>query len=518
MRALHCFAALTLALAPVAAGAAPLPKPEEIAEADERVLLPRLAAAIDGDESAEESLASLDRLLAELTRPTRLRGIVQFVRAGLLTQQQEELEGREAIRESIRLLPGYSGPLFFASQLYAFTDQPGPATDYLLRAIEIDPVLVNVIGDYEIGNLLRRLAEASDDRRAEALSERLLESGWSQGRSSTISSMAMRVLEARLDRGDVQGAAKMVPKLVTPSGFARLLTRKKFLPLREHVFDWAGPRLEKQWPIYLDQARAEWEVSHDLDAGLDYAQALAAAGHDATLAATFLPLFQREISAADYRLIFIAPVVATGLARLGRWDEAFDLFEHALRVWPAGESALAINLTGNRAKLLASRGEFEAAVTAFDKVLEEAARWGGEVNGGALRAIHLYRACALEQLGRTDTDMISMAIVAQRRAIEPISFVYLQLCANDLESARETFLNALKNEATRGDVIGVMQPADEEPLDSAFSRTMAERWRRLRSDKRLIAAVREYGTILSEPVNAGAPDERIPAAEGAEVY
>lgn len=501
---------LSLMAAPAAAD--PLPKPEMIALPEERALLDPLLRALGEPKSATEALLAFDALLARLPSPTRFRGLVQFFRGSALAAEEREREAMDAIAESIRLLPEYSAPLLVASQISAFDDRPDLGTDYLLRASRLDPIIVNELGDYEIGNMLTRLGEINDRKRALALSERLLEIGWNKGSYRTISSMAMNLLEARIDSGNVAGAAALVPKILSPWSFAQLMTRKKFEPLRPAVEAWAGPRIEKQWPIFLEQARAEWEASNDLEAGNSYAAALASAGHDRTLIATFMPLFQRPIDAQQFQLIFIAAPLASALARSGRWDEALGLFDTALAAWPEGESANALNLTGNRGRLLFFKGDFTAALARLDKSIADAAKWGGEVNSGAVAAMHLYRACALEQLGRRDEAVTSSAIVASQKAARPASFVYLQLCRGDQGFARAALLQALEDPETRDQVIDWVQPSDHVSYDSPFARTMAERERQLKADETLVAAVRKYGRILPHPINASAPPEKAPAA------
>jgi tetratricopeptide (TPR) repeat protein len=321
--------------------------------------------------------------------------------------------------------------------------------------------------------------------------------------------MAMKVIETRLKRGDIAGAAAMVPKIVSPFVFSQLLTEKEFYALRPAVEAWAGSRLEKQWEIYLEQARAEWEASNDLEAGVGYVRALGNAGHDRTLAATFLPLFDRPIDPnRDQDLVFIAPMVASALARLGRWDEAFRLFEKALVAWPEGSWANALNLTTNRARLLFYKGDFKAAVAQLEKDLDNAAKWSGQVHEGAIASMHLYRACALEQLGRGDEAASSSALVTGRKTVNPTRFAFLQLCRNDIGWARQTLLQALESEATRASVIAWMQPSNEETYASDFAKLMHARARQLRTDKELVAAVSKYGRILSEPINAAAPPEK----------
>jgi len=505
----HLLILTALVVAAPASAAEYLPVVEQIVSPEEKPLLQSLLQAVAKAERGEDALNELNQLLGKLQRPTPFRGFVQFIRAGILSEDVgKEAEARAAIIESIRLLPQYGAPLILGAEIEAYGDRPGLAADYLLRASQIDPETVNQIDGYEINNVFMRLRQVNDDRRSAKLAERLVEIGWSNGSFTLVSSMAMEVLEARLSRGDVDGAARMLPKIVTPAAFARLQRENRFDVLRAAVEAWAGSNFEKIWPIYLDQAQAEWEASHDPATAGAYAGALAAAGHDATLIRTFLPVFNRKLDAAgDFELIFVVPIVANALSRQGRWDDAYGLYEKALGIWPVGQSASSINLTGNRAKLRLTQGEFRLALRELDEVIQDAKRWGGHVSASTLASIHTYRACALEQLGRGREDISSVAVVTGWKRSSPTTMVYLQLCKNDLAGARTTLLEAIESEATRDDVIAFMQPTDERVQDSAFARLMASRFAQLRADKALLEATRKYGRIRIQPINVGAPPE-----------
>lgn len=513
MRYRALFVALALFAAPVGAAAEPLPAIERIVTADERQYLPTVSRLIEGNADREEMLVALDALLVKLSDPTPFRGLIQFLRANIFADLDKPAQARAAIMESIRLLPEYSAPLVVAAQIYAYDDDPGPAADYLIRASRIDPGVVNVLDGYEIANILGRLNGQDDRRRTLALSERLLESGWKNGTFAIRSTMAEDVIEARIERGDAGGAVKMVSSIVIPSIIGRLLTEKRFDALRPAAEGWAGARMEKLWPRYIAEARAAWEASNAPETARDYAGALAVAGHDKALIATFVPVFGRKLDAEDdHDLIFIVPSVASASAREGDWDQAYRLYDQALRIWPAGSSANVINLTANRATLKLREGKFEEALAGIEAVLAEAKPWGGQVSKTAYQGLHLYRACALEELGRQDEGVTSGAIVASSRGQNPMALAHLQLCRKDIAGARETLMTALENEQTQGDVIAFVQPVDDRVMQSAYANAMDERWRRVRSDPKLLAAVRKYGHVRSEPLNATAPPERMPEA------
>jgi tetratricopeptide (TPR) repeat protein len=239
---------------------------------------------------------------------------------------------------------------------------------------------------------------------------------------------------------------------------------------------------------------------------------LDAAGHDETLIRTFAPLFHRQIDARRHTpLVFIASPVASALARRGRWDEALAIYDKALKAWPAGGSANALNLSANRARTQVMRGDFAAGLTALDAAIADAGKWGGEVNRGAQAAMHLYRACALAALGRTAEDVTSTMTVAARRGVDPTAYARLLVCKNDLPAARKIILGALANEEMRDEVLPLLRPRGDKPYDSEYARTMAARAEQLRLDPALQRAAARYARLPTEPVNAAAPPEDLAA-------
>jgi hypothetical protein len=122
--------------------------------------------------------------------------------------------------------------------------------------------------------------------------------------------------------------------------------------------------------------------------------------------------------------------------------------------------------------------------------------------------MHLYRACALEQLGRGAEDITSEGALTIGPQASPSLFVYFHMCRNDLAKAKEGLLEGLEHEGTRSAVLAWMQPADdEESLDSDIARKLARIRDQLKADKQLIAAARKYGRILPQPINASAAAE-----------
>ena len=501
---------LGVALLPVSAVAELLPDPAKVALPEEKALLDQTFSRLLEEKPANRAahLAALQGLVAKFPRPTPLRGMIQFLRASALAQQHEAADSaaREAVDESVRLLPGYSGPLLLASYIYTYSDQPGPAADYLIRASHIDPDIVSKMPEYEVDNIFGRLTFHGDQRRVRILSERLLEIGWLAESQSSRSLLARRAIEARMAAGNLAGAKALIPKLLNPSDSRRLLTQTSFQPLWPEIERWAGPKLENQWRIYLAEARANWEASRDPATALAYVRALDAAGHDDTIIREMLPLFSKPLGKReDYDLIFVAASVAEALAAKGRWSEIEPMYIQASTTWKLGDEANALNLALNRARYLFYGGKPSERLALLDAPIADSARWGGQIGGNVLAGMHSQRACMLHLLGRGDEAIASRAQAAAQR--NPVSVAILNLCLGKYDLARDLMVAALTDEMTRDDVIAFVQPNDEPPMQSEHGRLIHERVQALRSDPKLLAAVTKYGRVLPFSLRAGAPVE-----------
>jgi hypothetical protein len=488
------------------AAAEPLPRVERLG-ASEPVLREINEMLVSRQPANAARLARLDALLAQIREPTPLRGLVQFIRAVHLLELERVPEARGAVDESIRLLPGYSAPLLVAAQLEAYADRPGPAADYLLRASEIDPQIVRALPPYELNNVLIRLDAANDARRMGRLAERMLAINWEGDDLTLRSRLAREAITSRLAAGNVEGARALVPQLVSPLHQRALLIDNRFQPLWQDIETWGGPRQERQWPLYLAELKARYEASNDLEAARRYADALHAANHDATLARLLGPLFARPLDRVrDDELLWVAPVLADALARLGRWSEIETMFAHAERTWPLGRYANAINVAGNRARLRLDAGDAAAALAGLEAVIANAMQHEGEVSRDALAAMHYYRACALQELGRGHQALHSVAAVLG--AGQPTLAASLHLCFGRPDAARAALIAGLANEETRDAVLAFAQPSAARPMQSDYGRRTHALVEGLRRDPALATAVRRYGRILPYAASAGAPPER----------
>ena len=489
-----------------------LPKPEEIALPGERALLSGAFLQLLGSQGTDlaKVAVSLEELLGKLRQPTKLRGYVQFLRASALHDLDKDRDAREAVDESIRLLPGYSGPLLLASSIYAYNDEPGRGADYLLRASEIDPDIVSSVPEYEINNIFHRLTFQQDQRRVRLLSERLLEIGWVAESLSQRSALARRAIEARMAKGSIAGAKALVPKLLSPIDSRTLLIENKYKQLWPEIETWAGPQLRNQWQMYLKEVRSKWEASKDPSAAVDYVRALDQAGHDATIIREILPVFSASLhKTEDYDFLFVVPSIAGALSRKGRWSDIEAMFEAASIAWPLGEHANALNVAGNRARYLLYSGRTQEALKAIDAVIADTERWGGQVNADAIATMHHYRACMLHALGDEQEAIISAAIASS--GMGPVSKVNLFLCLNKIGEAQKTLMLALEKDEIVDDVLSYLQKSETPPMQSEYGRLMNARHQALRSDPGILNAAAKRGRVLPFSLQSGAPAEMEPA-------
>jgi len=495
-----------------------LPSPSEFITPSEQSLFGDAVraqmAGKEGDKTA--SLAILDSVLAREVEPTKFRGFVQMLRSDLLLDAERSEEAIAAADEAVRLLPGYSGPLLLAMHAYAYSSRAGEGADYLIRASEIDPEIVRtLLDDYEVFSLLHRLDAANDERRLGSVSDRLLVIGWRGHKLDSRSKLASDAIPRRLRNGDMAGAHSLIPELLVPADTYGMLASNRYRALWPDLEKWAGPKLERQWQLYLTEARSRWNASHDTESADAYLSALLSAGRYQDVVTDILPIFNGDLDKVrDYDLIYRVSGVASALGALGRWDDVRKLYATAERTWPLGSDVNALNLTGNEAKYALAMGEPQRALGLLDRTIAEAERHRDGINADAFVQMHLYRTCALHALGRDSEAAGSLALAATTTTVE--NSVQLRLCIGDDAGAREAMLRALADDSKRDDAIAVLQKPGTPPLKSAYDEQMEKRWNALRTDPRILAELAKYGRLLPFTLNEAAqfaPEPKVPESK-----
>lgn len=501
----HALVGLMLAAGiamPTAAAAEPLPPLDKIMTAEEKQLF--TDAVVTQLESygvgQVRKISVLNDMLARDPEPTQFRGYLQLLRAEMLLDASKNAEAIQAVDESVRLLPSYSAPLLEAFSVYTYSRRPGDGADFLLRASQIDPEAVKSVGDYDLNNLLYGLNANREAKRLEAVATKLLEIGWTGKQIDGRSKLAAYAIEGRVKEGDVAGARALIPELLLPSATYNLLADNRFRALWPALETWAGKRLERQWPIYLDEARARYVASGNTEHVIAYLSALDTAGLDDLIISDALPLFQRKIDPnSDQDLIVVTFTLGDALSRAGRWDDLRSMFAKAEEAWPLDLGPDTLNLFANHARFLLSADRPEESVTLMDQAIDRAKKWGVAVNSDAIASMYLYRACALHRLGR-DADA-GPSITAAMTLTDVDHLVTLNLCLGSEAGARNVLIKALQSENLRSAVIALLQLPSHPPCKSTFCTDMKQLRTKLRSDPAVLSELGKHGRILPFRVN-----------------
>lgn len=498
-----------------AAAAGFLPPPSQVVTPAEAPLLQRLMTIqkqADGGDRAG-SLAAVDGLLAQVPSPTPFRGLLQMTRAMLLDDMQRGDEAVGAITESIRLLPESSGPLLTGFRIFTYRGKESEAVDLLLRAAAMDPASTNrFVRDYDLRAITIRLDGRKDLAKAQALSDRLLAIGWQGDRMASRAGLAQTAMDLRVTEGRYAEARKLIPEITLPGMLYGMLADKRYAPLWPDLEAWGGPRLSRSWPVYLREAKARWEASHDPERAEEYVKALGSADRDAELAATFASVFLAPLDAdKDVPLMFALPTVGHSLGELGRWDEARRIYANFEKTWSLDTTVNALNITANETNFLLRQGQPAAALAMADRSIAAAETAGPEVNASAVQTMHGTRVCALAALGRPHEAAVSLGILAGSQNPETVAHSYL--CLNDLAGARAALIAGLRDDNRRGAALSAVQPRGPSRAATAYDRTMRARWDALRSDRAVLAEVAKVGRVLPYALSEGAAAaDPVPAA------
>lgn len=167
---------------------------------------------------------------------------------------------------------------------------------------------------------------ANDERRLGAVSDRLLEIGWHGQKLFARSNLASEAIRRRMSAGDVAGARALVPEVLVPSQTCGMLASNLYQPLWRDLENWAGPKLGKQWQLYLTEAQSRWRASHAAESADAYLNALLSAGRYEEAVTEFLPVFSKSLDKVrDYDLLYKVSGLASALGQLGRWDDVRNL-------------------------------------------------------------------------------------------------------------------------------------------------------------------------------------------------
>lgn len=474
--------------------------------AEERPLVTSFAIAYELARSdPKAALAALDALLPSASKPTKFRGMIQLIRAGLLMNAQQIEVAGPVISEAIRLLPDDATAKLVGSQIYTFTGDAGQAADLWLAASRLDPNVTRVQDKHFMMALLGRLDDSGDRHRAETVRARLIDIGFSASSLSERSGYAVSVMRNRLSSGNMAGARELIPAVHRPTDLAALLADKKFEPLWPNIESWGGADLDTQWKSYLDLTQQRWLASKSLDAGLEYARALEEAGDPTTIVSEFESSFSEEaLVQRDYDAQFLATPLARALIAVGRADEAFFLYAKLAVMWPYTKDLRGLNISGNWAQQELEMGQPQKALDRIDGVIRNATSRGPEVNSSALAAMHSVRICALQQLSRSSEAGESMTIITAYRQATPTSYMAALSCMNDRQRAKEFLLARLAHVDDYPFALDYVQPRSYIRL-SPYLTKLRQFQEDLAIDRDVLKAVSKVGRKLSFPISGPRP-------------
>ncbi len=468
----------------------------------------REARAIVVLKDAQERLARIEKLAARDGLTEIEEVVAESLRATTLASLGRNAEVVAAVEKLVAKYPRSAPTRLAEAQVAFYQNDYAKSARSIILASEIDPAVVNMIPVYELTIIFSWLK--SQDRRAQstALARRLFDAGWNNGSARFRSMLALDVIEENLTRGEFASAGRYVPMITDPATFARILSERSFAPVRPAARDWAGARLEKQWPIYLERTRSAWLQTRGPETAADYAAALEAAGHYRTLVDTFMPRFSRPLDPdRDMLWIFVAGPVARALAAQDRWEEAFAFLDRASKVWPPSFGANAINIDAARAQLRLNKGDYATAARLFEALIIQADAAENQVTPQTRATIEVYRLCALHRAKQKDVGGEAQALAAQWANRKPDTLAWLQLCLGKRDRALATWTAAVANPLVRTDAVRYIQPRSTLGPNSAFVREMRAAEIDLSNDPALRAAIRPFGDRLAFTISERAPAE-----------
>ncbi len=454
----------------------------------------RMVAILDAGGTLDAVQARLDRMEQGGPLTTEQRIAVDAAR----TLVRRQVKGRgspfvEAQAFAARHPRSPASSILLAEAALA-DNEPQRSADMLVAAATNGGPQLALISPALVSKLTGKLDDLSDKRRSVDLARALLSAGWSRGSPGLQSYLAMAVIRDDLSSSRVESARQLLPAVTNPAAFHAILIDNRLAALRTEVVRIAGPRLEKQWRLYLDELRAQWVGRGNARSAIDYASALRQADRHEALVDTFLSRFMRGYNCpTDALARSLAADLIDSLARLGRWSKAEDLMRRA------GGVEIPVY-----AALLLERGEFGRAATHFDRAIRASGPALDREEQAALAWMSAARDCALFRnrglKGRSGYDPSLLELQAR---------IWVELCLDRPDRARDVLLAALANEDQRYDALRWMQPFADPPVVSAFRQDMSDKARALKRDPQLIAAVASHGEILDWSLAAAAPSEAL---------
>jgi hypothetical protein len=491
-----------LLIAVAAPGVAQLTDPlASTVDPADRAVMAEAASAVSG---RRPNLARLDAVLAKLPRPTPLRGMVQTVRAGVLRMAQNVRGAQAAAEEALRLLPDDPRPKLEAMTIYTFAGSPQRAADLWMQASRESPDLARMSDRYVMMALVGRLNDLGDRARADRISARLGEIGFSAGLAPERSAAALARTREAVRAKQTGDAVQSVTAIADPDDLLSLYVDLRYAALWPRIAEWAGSDLADQSRRYLEELRGDWVAADDFQTATPYARRLASLKAYAAVLGLFLPMFDRvEPGVRLEGIEFLAPIVARALAHSERAAEARTLLAMAAITMGANDPNT-LNIDGAYLTLAAREADWPEVIARANAFLARAQTFGSAINRSATVEVRAWKACALSRSGGgADADRIAAEVLLGEATL-PGPAMTLHLCRGDAASAQTLLIDRLADETTRSWALAFVQPAASD-LSSPLARIMDPVAQIVRGAPAVTRAAARVGRLLPEPVNTAIP-------------
>jgi hypothetical protein len=371
-------------------------------------------------------------------------------------------------------------------------DEPQRSADTLIDAAPRAGSLIQLVSPTAVSKLTDQLDAFADRKRTAGLAKALIYARWARGSASLRSYLALAAIRDELAAGRIERARAILTLIKSPATLHEILIDGRLSALRGDVERIGGPRLETAWRDYLVSARDEWLNRGDALSAVSYVEALKQANDYDALASAFLMRFMKGYNCpSDLVARSIGSDLADSLARTGRWTRAEDVMRRSGGISPPIYAAM-----------LLERGDFAQAETLLGRSLKAASVPKTKSDEKALAWLQGADACAAFR-GKRGTVSARL----DPGLLEVSARMFVLLCLNRMNEARDALIAALANEDERADALRWVQPFKDPASPSKFREEMNEKVRALQHEQVVIDTVARYGTILDWPLTSAVPEE-----------
>lgn len=368
--------------------------------AEERIALPHVADALRAASPVARRV-SLDTALYLLPRPTRFRGAVQCVRGSALLSADavaNRAAGTAAIDECYRLNPDVPLAQRMRADVAFMNEDFRTGATLLTKALRAEPGLARGLGDDQLDSVFRRLGYAGAIAERRELVVALSGTDAARDNVARYSGWVRAAVLDRVERGDLSGAATLLPYVADPADGLTMLVDRRYAPLWPRIDEWAGGTLERQRDAMVEAARAAYAADRGLKRARGLAEVLARTGHApeaATMLAQAVAAFGAPRDDYDYARAVVKLAGVTALA--GERDAGRILAPLRAGLAKGVTGPMLVNIVPNLAVVQIALGRPADAIATLDRYPSDPAKVEQPQAFGYFVAI---RGCAERRLGR----------------------------------------------------------------------------------------------------------------------